>query len=864
MRILMGSSTYRPHLNGQAIFISNLAEALVQRGHQVVVLTPDESRAPSQVNGVTVVPIPAAKLGRIHNDLYLPWGYGHLVRAQFAQQRPDLVHVHDPSPFCLEMLACARRYKVPVVAMHHTGPEIGAPYVTFTHPRLKKVAFWLGWRLLNVYLSRADLVTVPSRASVAMLAAHGLRSPALCVPCAVRLERFTADTAVDRAAVRQAYGLASDKVTLLYAGRLDSEKRVDVLLNALARVNRPDIQLALAGAGAQEQKLRQMASRLGLDGQVHFLGQVDREALPALLHSADIFVMPGDVESFSIATLEAMACARPILAANAAALPELVTHGKTGYLFRPGDAADLAQGITTLIAQRAQWVQMGVRNAQRARRYTFDRVTADYERAYRIAAECHAARTMQSQRRAPALASWFRLRKMPRLVMACLLIFLILIASLTLSYETGQAYPGLRLEDLTPLDVTETQRLLVIAPHPDDETLGAAGVIQAVIAHQGLVRVVLVTNGDGQAAGPVVADKNVLPNSNSYINYGYRRQQETLAALATLGIPEDQVDFLGYPDGQLKFLWEHWANGQVIAGQYTRATGTPYEKTYNRQAIYRGADLFQDLQHILDEFQPDLILVPHPNDTNKDHRAVGNFARFAVAYRQSQTGSAPRILGYLVHYRGYPLPRGDNQQKALLPPTALSRDGEAWLTYDLSPYERVAKHAALQMYVTQQAIIGEYIRSFARMNEIFYDLPVLNLPWIGIEQQEVAAQDVLSQWSVEQPTRESMRQLLAASSDLVSVKAVRLGNTVCVGGETRGSLSKKLIYIVRVILPDGTLVTENADRERPAILGDHFGACFDLGTWNDTPVIGFMAETRWQRTVLDTTNWHFAVLDYQN
>ena len=186
------------------------------------------------------------------------------------------------------------------------------------------------------------------------------------------------------------------------------------------------------------------------------------------------------------------------------------------------------------------------------------------------------------------------------------------------------------------------------------------------------------------------------------------------------------------------------------------------------------------------------------------------------------------------------------------------------MTYDLSPYERVAKHAALQMYVTQQTMIGEYIRSFARMNEIFYPLPVLELPWIGIEQQEVAAQDVSPQWRVEQPSRESIQQLLAASSDLVSVKAVRLGNTVCVGGETRGNLSKKLTYIVRVILPDGTWVTENADRERPAILGDHFGACFDLGMWNEAPVIGFMAETRWQRAVLDTTNWYFAVLDYQN
>jgi len=102
---------------------------------------------------------------------------------------------------------------------------------------------------------------------------------------------------------------------------------------------------------------------------VRFLGRVPREAIAPLLQAADIFVMPGDVESLSLATLEAMACGKPVIAARAMALPELVRHGLSGRLFQPGEAGDLAAQMQWMLEHPEAWAVMGAHGRQVARAY---------------------------------------------------------------------------------------------------------------------------------------------------------------------------------------------------------------------------------------------------------------------------------------------------------------------------------------------------------------------------------------------------------------------------------------------------------------------------------------------------------------
>ena len=165
-------------------------------------------------------------------------------------------------------------------------------------------------------------------------------------------------------------------------GRVDGEKRLDVLIRALALLQREDIQLAIAGRGTALYELKELAAGLGLGQKVVFTGFIPAEDLPSLLNSADIFAMPSQAELLSIATLEAMACARPVLAADAWALPELVSEGINGYLFKPGDEADAARKMALLADGPEKWAAMAAASLEKVQAHSLENTITSYEEFY--------------------------------------------------------------------------------------------------------------------------------------------------------------------------------------------------------------------------------------------------------------------------------------------------------------------------------------------------------------------------------------------------------------------------------------------------------------------------------------------------
>lgn len=445
-----------------------------------------------------------------------------------------------------------------------------------------------------------------------------------------------------------------------------------------------------------------------------------------------------------------------------------------------------------------------------------------------------------------------------------IILSLILVETIAMSYDHMQDFPILSLDNIASMDLTDVQRLMVIAPHPDDETLGAAGLIQAVLAKGGDVRIVIVTNGDGQAVGPMISSSPKLPIAKSYINYGHERQRESLNALSVLGVSKEKVIFLGYPDGELKNLWNNnWMEGKLISGKYTLATSSPYENTYNTSSVYLGSDLFQDIMQLLENFQPDLVLVPHPEDTNEDHRAISSFSRFAIANYQSHTSNKINILGYLIHYGGYPVPRGKDINKRLLPPAALSEDKRDWLSYGLTTDERLTKINAIQTYRTQQKIMGSYLNSFGRANEIFFEIPTVNLPWLGVNLDDQVKEGLHIRSMLVEPVREKFGRFIFSGADLTSWQVIRLGDNICFSAGTRGKIQDEISYKILVKLPDGVTIKGKGEKDLLIFPDRFFGACFNLEELGNPNVIGFSAET-WGGVTLDRTAWYFVILNAQD
>ena len=387
MRIMLATQTYS-YGNGQASFAIHLAEGLAGLGHQVMVVTSSERmRSYSAiVNGVRVEKVAALPLSFLHPALFLTLLSRPRAKQLFAAFQPEIVHIQDHYFLCNSILKEALRAGVPAVGTNHFLPQNILPFLR-NHPAIQGILAHPLWKMMLAVFNHLEVATAPSETAVEILHEQKIRVPVYAISNGVDIQRFHPDRAVDRTGVRHKYSLAPDRTLFLYVGRLDGEKRLDVLLQAASQLGREDFQVAIAGFGLQEGALRHQAQSLGLDGHVSFAGYVPPEDLPALYNSADIFVMPSPEELQSIATLEALACGKPVLAAEARALPELVKHGVNGYLFRPGDSAAAACWMKKMLECRDEWPRMGQSAAESVQRHSLIKSIRSYEQLYRSVLE---------------------------------------------------------------------------------------------------------------------------------------------------------------------------------------------------------------------------------------------------------------------------------------------------------------------------------------------------------------------------------------------------------------------------------------------------------------------------------------------
>jgi len=269
------------------------------------------------------------------------------------------------------------------------------------------------------------------------------------------------------------------------------------------------------------------------------------------------------------------------------------------------------------------------------------------------------------------------------------------------------------------LTVPTGARLLVVAPHPDDETLGVGGLIQRVHATGGIVKVVYLTDGEGYPEGVQVEDHVESPSASDYRGYGRRRRHEALAALHTLGLDAASATFLRFPDGGLcQLMHRYWSEKRAAyRSPYTRLDRPPKSDMIVPDSEYRGEDLTQELARIIGEFQPTIIVVPRKEDQHADHCAAWFFTADALtAVRRVHPELTIDVLNYIVHFNAWPF--GDDRPDLDAPP-GLRGGASGWLRFPLTPEEIRTKRKALGRYDTQMKVMDWFLKGFGRTNEIF-------------------------------------------------------------------------------------------------------------------------------------------------
>ena len=278
----------------------------------------------------------------------------------------------------------------------------------------------------------------------------------------------------------------------------------------------------------------------------------------------------------------------------------------------------------------------------------------------------------------------------------------------------------------SPLAVAPRERLLVVAPHPDDETLAAGGLVQRVLDQGGTVRVALVTAGDGYVAAVIRETGLSRPRPVQYIAYGERRLKEARGAMHVLGRGKIHLEVLGFPDGGLaQLLHVYWARGHPEPSPTTGARRPPYREALERGIAYDGADLRRELVHVLRETRPTMVALPDPLDRHPDHRATGLFTLLALQSWSRDGAPMPRLLAYLVHWPDWPPgwnappPAPGTPVAALELPERLPFRGTERTVLELTDAELRAKSDALGRYASQLEATPSFLVAFLRRTEPF-------------------------------------------------------------------------------------------------------------------------------------------------
>lgn len=384
MRILIASDTYYPHVNGNSYFTQRFADHLIQKGHTVLVIAPstkfDFDRR--KIHNIDVFGVPSIPVFINNFRAATPFIIKKRVEQKILTFKPDVIHVHSHLTLSSIVVDIAKKHSIPSVGTNHFMPENLVHYLHLT-PVLEKKVIKFVWYPFRKVFDKLDLVTTPTKSAIALLRQNKFLKDVVEISCGIDLQRFNPKKK-NPMLVKRYYPIESP--ILLCVGRLDKEKNVNFIINAVAKVSRKvNFHLIIAGSGAEKKYLQQLTHALGIEDRVTFAGFVPDKDLPALYASSTCFITAGSAELQSIVTMESMASGLPVLALNAVALPELVHHEENGFLFTLQSPTKLAKYIEEIFTNDNLREKMGKKSLELIAQHDIDSIIIEFENAYKEA-----------------------------------------------------------------------------------------------------------------------------------------------------------------------------------------------------------------------------------------------------------------------------------------------------------------------------------------------------------------------------------------------------------------------------------------------------------------------------------------------
>lgn len=377
---MIGGDTFAPDINGSASFAKRLAVTLTHRGHEVHIVAPSPDgpgRSGFETHdGVELMvhrlkswpwwPHPWVRFA-------LPWRVKANARRLIADVKPDVVHFQSHIIIGTGLAPAAKAAGIRLIGTNHTMAENIAQHVTILPPPMLRWLIRTQWKAAaNVY-AQADVVTTPTK-----------RSSEYFEKMTGLTDVHSISNGIDTANYVPSFEPRTED-RIVFVGRLDEEKCIHELLHAFALLDADlEAKLDIVGHGEDLHRLERISRDLGIADRVIFHGKAPDEQLRDILTHGAVFAMPSRAELQCIAAMEAMASALPVVAADAMALPHLVHPGENGYLYEPGDIAEFAAHLTTVLtAPPAEYTAMKKASQRIVAKHDLQATVDTFEGLYR-------------------------------------------------------------------------------------------------------------------------------------------------------------------------------------------------------------------------------------------------------------------------------------------------------------------------------------------------------------------------------------------------------------------------------------------------------------------------------------------------
>lgn len=363
MKIGFFTNTYYPNTYGSTVSIEYFRNGLERLGHKVFIFTSDFRHYEDRNERIFRYP---SVIWKYKIEYPLAFSFYPPIKKIVDDLDLDIVHSHQPFSIGKDGMRQARRKNIPIVFTHHCRYEDYTHYVPLISQAILK---WHVKKRATVFANNCDRAIAPTEQIKQTIIKRGVKTPISVLPTGIDWEKFQKG---DGLAIRKKFGIKNDETCLLWVGRMQVEKNLDFLFEAIKELikNNEKIKMIFIGSGPEEKKLKKKAIKEGIENNIFFAGLVNQDRIQEYYRAGDIFAQPSLTETQGMSTIEAMASGLAVVAIKATGAVDLIKDGKTGILVN-NSRQKFASALRALAANQAERRRLGENARLEAKKYGY-------------------------------------------------------------------------------------------------------------------------------------------------------------------------------------------------------------------------------------------------------------------------------------------------------------------------------------------------------------------------------------------------------------------------------------------------------------------------------------------------------------